>query len=427
MRYFHTMTIDSGWVKILKTSVPGAFTPALPRLASTVFVDGQIKLMKADYIRTWQQFFENQFVYTVEKAFESGASVVVMGFDDYTYVPVCKNMTQVKRNKSVPNMDFDEHDDLPSTIPENWSGAIRNRTFKIKVIGFVIRNLKLRYKHETRRSVVVDFAGTPEVICGSFVLPALFTGEGAPLRRGECDIKGPVWLDDRGPLLLESTDGDFLPIAMIQLECYMALHGRTAQIFVRRMATRTSTTAKRVSSGNAKRVYEYVDICKLLAFIKTQFPESASPARAFASLVAVTGCDFCQNLPAMGPTKLWNSRHLFDRSDITEPVGLMAVLLHAYNTLFHKNIRTLTAEIRDVPDMGAACELYGRLSTSVRRSLTVAVRTKDSVWETPRALAHICNAVWTVQYWTLLHMYPDPLSGNFGFVLKKNKCVFDGV
>ena len=152
------MTIDSGWVKILKTSVPDAFTHTLPRPASTVFVDGQIKLMKADYIRTWQQFFENQFVHTVEKAFESGASVVVMGFDDYTYVPVCKNMTQTKRNKSVPN----EHDDLPSTIPENWSGAIRNRTCKIKVIGFVIRNLKLRYKHETRRSVVVDFAGTPE-------------------------------------------------------------------------------------------------------------------------------------------------------------------------------------------------------------------------------------------------------------------------
>jgi len=129
----------------------------------------------------------------------------------------------------------------------------------------------------------------------------------------------------------------------------------------------------------------------------------------------------------MGPTKLWNSRHFIDKSDIAEPMGLMAVLLHAYNTLFHKNIRTLTAEIREVPDMGAACELYDRLSTSVRHSLTVAPRTRNSVWETRRAVAHICNAVWTVQYWTLLHMYPDPLSGNFGFVLKKNKCVFDGV
>jgi len=419
------MTIDSGWVKILKTSVPEAFTPTLPRKAATVFIDGQIKLMKADYIRTWPLFFENQFVHTVEKAFESGASVVVLGFDDYTYVPASKNMTQCKRNKSVPNMDFNEHDDLPATIPENWAGAIRNRTFKIKVIGFVIRNLKLRFKHETRRSVVVDFTGTPEVICGGYVLPPLFAGDAVP-GRGECDIKGPVWLDDRGPLLLESTDGDFLPIAMIQLEAYVASRGPGAHVFVRRITTRTSKAVKRVASGNTKRVYEYVDIGKLVAFVRTQFPESGSPARAFASLVAVTGCDFCMNLPAMGPTKLWGSRHLFDRSDIAEPAGLMAVLLHAYNTLFQKNIRTLTAEIRDAPDMAGACALYERLSSSVRRSHTVAARTRNSVWETPRAVAHICNAVWTVHYWTLLHMCPDPLSGNFGFVLKKNKVVFDG-
>ena len=43
------MTIDSGWVKILKTNAKRAFTEHLPVVPGTVFVDGQIKLMKPLY------------------------------------------------------------------------------------------------------------------------------------------------------------------------------------------------------------------------------------------------------------------------------------------------------------------------------------------------------------------------------------------
>ena len=56
------MTIDSGWVKILKRECPQAFTDHLPEVPGVVFIDGQIKLMKGEWIKTWSQFIERQFL-----------------------------------------------------------------------------------------------------------------------------------------------------------------------------------------------------------------------------------------------------------------------------------------------------------------------------------------------------------------------------
>ena len=93
------MTINSEWVSMLKASHPRAFTEALPTKPVAWFVDGQIKLMKGAWITTWEVFFQMQFVRTIDRALDSGAQVVIMGFDDYTHVPECKGMTQRKRNK----------------------------------------------------------------------------------------------------------------------------------------------------------------------------------------------------------------------------------------------------------------------------------------------------------------------------------------
>ena len=102
------MTIDSGWVKLLKKNAPEAFSDALPEKPEVVFIDGQIKLMKGEHVRTWEAFLQSQFVNTIEHGFSLGARTVVLGFDDYQHVPRSKNMTQSKRNKSVPTVTFDE-------------------------------------------------------------------------------------------------------------------------------------------------------------------------------------------------------------------------------------------------------------------------------------------------------------------------------
>ena len=77
------MTIDSGWIRLLKTSCPAAFSQDLPFTPHTVFIDGQIKLMKSDAIQTWELFYKIQFENTIRNAFKTGAQVVVLGFDNY--------------------------------------------------------------------------------------------------------------------------------------------------------------------------------------------------------------------------------------------------------------------------------------------------------------------------------------------------------
>ena len=247
------MTIDAGWVKILKTNAPRAFSDALPARPDIVFVEGQIKLMKGDFITTWDAFLQSQVVNTIESAFALGAPVVVMGFDDYTYVPRSKNMTQSKRNRSVQAVDFAEEDELPPRPPADWMAAMRNRTFKVKVIKYVVSRLKQHYRLEQRRSVVLDFHGVPEVVGGSYKLPALFAEHSAerPLRRGECDIKGADYLPHRGSLLLVSTDGDFIPIALIQLEKRRRESQSFANIFVHRIKIKTATSARRRAPPSA--------------------------------------------------------------------------------------------------------------------------------------------------------------------------------
>lgn len=61
---------------------------------------------------------------------------VVLAFDNYAHVPVAKAMTQTKRKKNVPRVDFAESQSLPCMVPEGerWTSCIANRAFKAKVL-----------------------------------------------------------------------------------------------------------------------------------------------------------------------------------------------------------------------------------------------------------------------------------------------------
>ena len=160
---------------MLKSKVPAAFTANCPVRPNVVFIDGQIKLMKSDAIRSWGSFVEFQFKRTVDNAFKTGARVVVLGFDNYVHVPTAKNMTQRKRMQDVQALEFTAESELPNAIPENWNAAIKNRVFKTKVIGYVMRHLRAHYKHASGRTLVLDYMGPPEVLGHPLRLPALFT------------------------------------------------------------------------------------------------------------------------------------------------------------------------------------------------------------------------------------------------------------
>ena len=51
------MTIHTKWMQVLRQeAAPEAFGSTLPHAVEGSFIDGQIKLMKADAIQTWSQF-----------------------------------------------------------------------------------------------------------------------------------------------------------------------------------------------------------------------------------------------------------------------------------------------------------------------------------------------------------------------------------
>lgn len=144
------MGFCSEWMRIFKHCCPRAFSmqPDAPNLKG-VFIDGHIQLMKGSYVTTMDMFYQLQFASVVNRYFQKRDPayddlVVVVGFDNYTCVPTAKSMTQAKRacSKKEPPMIFTETDKLPEGhCPPNWDAAMKNRTFKNKLIKRVVEKL----------------------------------------------------------------------------------------------------------------------------------------------------------------------------------------------------------------------------------------------------------------------------------------------
>ena len=406
------MTINAEWVSILKSSHASAFKPNLPVAPVAWFVDGQIKLMKAGWITTWEVFFKMQFVRTIDRALESGAQVVIMGFDDYTHVPLCKGMTQRKRNKLAQSFDYDTAKGLPDAPPQDWNAAMRNRTFKVAVIQFIAKNIALHYK-SCRKTVIVDWVGVPVVIGRQLAddqrtLPESVLRDSS--KRGECDIKAFAWTT-WGPTMLESTDGDFIPLALLQTDS-----DPTKRIYLERIETRVS--GKRAAGGAKKRQMEFVDIASLHAHVHTLLPRQKHPVQALAMLIALTGCDFCNSLPVIGPTKLWAARHSYRNVDVSSEGGALAAIAHTYTQNYAMHI--VAGKEADITDSAASPEdaagVYEATASSIQRSAKLSAQTRDRIWTAAQMRNHVRNAMWTVlQYWSQLEQYADPVSGEHGY------------
>jgi hypothetical protein len=404
------MTINSEWVSILKTSHPTAFKESLDTVPVAWFVDGQIKLMKAAWIKTWEVFFRMQFVKTIDRAFESGAQIVIMGFDDYTHVPECKGMTQRKRNKTAQDFAYDSAKGLPEAPPEDWNAAMRNRIFKIAVIQFIVKNIKLHYRNFDK-TVIVDWVGVPVVLGRQLqedarVLPDCVVDTES--KRGECDIKAFAWTG-WGPTLIESTDGDFIPLALLQ-----TAKDQSKRIYLERIHTRISK--KRTAEGTTKRKMEFVDISSLHTHVKTLLPDHA--IETLAMLIALTGCDFCNSMPVVGPGKLWATRHLFRSIDVSSEAGALAAISHAYTKNFAT--RVVTKKPSEITASASspehAARVYDTTVSHIQRNLNISSQIRDRIWPVTHMQNHVRNAMWTVlQYWSRLEHYSDPTLAGHGY------------
>jgi len=345
------MTIDSTWLSAFKEEIPCAFTPDRPFKPKAVFVDGQIRLMQGvvEGVQTWDDYIYKQFVRPL-RAFLDNSDVVVLAFDNYMHVPKAKCMTQVKRRRNIPVIPFGEHAELPCMVPDSvhWMQCIANRAFKTRVIDLVLLRLPsllLTGRPEWKRLIIdyqkpVEFWMGPE---GRMMREAIPEFEAM----GEADVKFTRYGDRYGSLLVDSIDGDSIPIALMHHELRCRQGGPIPKVCVYRMelnqhsdkgekrkkpdsewvgqrdvVDKKDKTAEEESgqftlvedkkkkeseSKRPKRKYEYVDIWKLIFGLKEAIHQSNGRVKLplhdghemgmLISLISLTGTDFSRNLP----------------------------------------------------------------------------------------------------------------------------------
>ena len=445
------MTINADFFKLLKEGCPQAFSEQTPARPDTVFIDGQVKLMKAAQVDSWGVFFAVQFFKTIENGFALGASTVVLGFDDYMHVPASKTMTQLKRVKQKVVFPFPQTACLPSRMPEDWGGAMANRTFKIKVICQGLDATTLWFQKKLaldpaykERNLVLDYAGVPRLLrlekqdcapnrVAEFISKHDWTPRPGTVGRGECDIKAFVWMQVSSCLCIVSTDGDYLPLALLQTT------GSPCEVVLFRMTTQTQAAAasKRKFIGSnggdadenasqharrPRRTYEYVRILPIASWIKTVLPSKAiEPVRQFCAMVALCGCDFARNLPRLGPRTLWKLRHRMQHTDLLQVQQAVGALSIAYTDLFVTKNGMPEGMSNSLLWFQSTSEeqvraIYNDVEARIQRNDRVSPRIKLQLWGADSAMAHARNAVWTMHYWSFLEHCPDPHAADFGYV-----------
>jgi hypothetical protein len=292
-------------MELLRVEASDSFHHELgPGVVEASFIDGQIKLMKGDSIQTWSHFIYSQFTSLINRHFRDyGCKTVVLAFDDRRHVPRAKAITQLKRRSGVQIIEFTEMDILPNDIPSGWKEAIMNQCFRNRVIEMVCANVpRLIEPPASGCALVVDWLEVREYRYSAdssepveTVLSSSVYGETAI---GEADIKFAFWMRNlQCPMLIEATDGDYIPIALGLKTCEFQ-----APVWI-------------LKAWKATTGYEYIDIDGVYSFLQQKFTRASRgrqccpwwEIKLFITLLGLTGTDFTRNLPLISPQRMWDN------------------------------------------------------------------------------------------------------------------------
>jgi hypothetical protein len=457
------MTIDSSWLHAFKEDSPHAFTQRHPFHPHAIFVDGQIKLMQGFQREplTWDQFIHRQFTRHLQKWFET-SDVVILAFDNYEHVPRAKCMTQAKRRKNIPAIPFSEHSELPAMVPEGerWTQCIANRTFKTRVIDLIVLRLPQLLlpsgEQHRKKRLIIDYQQPREFQYNPDerrVTSAVVLGM-PPL--GEADVKFTRYTSLFPKLMVDSIDGDSVPIALMHLE--RSLRSTTPQripeISIYRMelrlvgTTRSTTVAgkKRNSpeptsgepdedkhSKRERRTYEFVHINPLYWGLKQAIAQSVGRVTIpthqdhemamLVALIALTGTDFTRNLPQMsGKTvfsflpDIWGALVAsYDpyKDALRVETAPELLVAHLYRTKFPRHVTA-------VPGLSLA-----GLLEHLRHAPKISPRVKTTFPTAARIECTVRNVNWVLAYWGGCGnedggIPPNPIQPEFGFRLLPN-------
>jgi hypothetical protein len=437
------MTIDRGFLQIWKSLAPGAFTPNTPFTPHSAFIDGQLHLMRPGGITSWTQLLHCQFVVPINRLFAMGATVVVLAFDNYKRTPTAKQPTQRKRTKRVPTVPWDADAQLPPTIPDNYEHVLMNRVFKARVCQFVVANIANAVQLGGGRRLVIDYDN----------LPLEFTAEeDEPRPRsgftmlGESDVKFCAHLQPGKRTVIDSVDGDYVCIGLLQIENALRAGTPPPQIAIRRLVTTQPRARGSLAPRASGRQYEFVYLNKLLESLQRHVlqpktfsftvtapkscnetvadaspsPTSASPQfiemRIVAWLVGLVGCDFTEGLSGVGPKTVWDKLHVLwphlidtfedhcNEMDVACAADRVVLpLLKAQSQFTHHVKHGPTGKLRD---------FLTTVSSSTR--LTEKQRTRLPSVASIACLLRNCN--WTLKYWCDAATAPDAVQKQYGFV-----------
>jgi hypothetical protein len=337
----------------------------------------------------------------------------------------------VKRRKNIPVLPFSQHSELPCMVPdgERWSQCIANRAFKTRVIDLVLLRLPGLLLKDARRRLIVDYQQPVEY---------RFDPETRTVQRetlddlpvlGEADLKFARFADRFGKLLVDSIDGDSIPIALMHHERCLRRATPPPVVSVYRMELNRPPTGKRSADGKkrAPRTYEYVNIHALYEALRDTIAQSTGRIRMpthdgheitmLIALIALTGTDFTRNLPQMSGKTVYSwlpdiwptlmlSYHPGQCSLVQDQATERLVAL-LYRTKFPKHVSQDDSALRTV-----LADLQGS---------AISERVKLTLPSYERIACTVRNANWVLQYWTC-EPAPDPIQPEYGFRLLPSGC-----
>lgn len=163
------MTIHTKWMELLRSEAAEAFQYGeLTTAVGASFIDGQIKLMISESVKTWADFIYSKFTSTIMRHFLIyGCTTVVLSFDDKRFVPKAKAITQCKRRSGIQIIEFGESNTLPNDLPAvQWKESIMNAWFKHRVIELICTNVPRLVSPPKGCRLIVDWETTREYVYG---------------------------------------------------------------------------------------------------------------------------------------------------------------------------------------------------------------------------------------------------------------------
>jgi hypothetical protein len=448
------MGINRGWIEIFKQNSPSSFTKFLPdgNTVKTVFIDGQLKLQRPSCIDTWQRWLDVQFSYNIRKYLTSGVETIVLAFDNYEFCPSAKAPTQQKRKSRVIMADWHERMALPPTIPAEYEQLLYNRTFKGRVIQFVIDNItkSMQPLLKDGQRIIIDYRKDPIVLSAggtSTVMPIC-----VPL--GESDVKFIRYLE-MGDMVIDAVDSDYVIIAMNQVERMQnSEHTCVPNVYVRRLLVDIEPVDKKkrkkdVNEAQQKpaRQYEHIHINSLTVVFQNKLGDLdkrlqgkncgsnklqndvtllPNTIKILSLMVALCGCDFTTGLPWFGPKTIWKNLEIIwwgmRRAILNDRrSGGMAlcprsiaeyVVAPMWRNVLYKGHSHSKQTLFSLNEDNVFEETYEHLNNSI----TLSERIRTSLVDETRLACLVKNCNWVSIYWRYPDLCPDAVEERFGFI-----------